>query len=88
MSLKLHVLLLVMFIVFSYLNCCIFTYIFCKGTLSDMPAVNTFAMYAAVAVLVDFILQITAFIALLSLDDKRYKVSVHNLQNTNIKNYQ
>ncbi|GLV43405.1 Niemann-Pick type C-1a [Carabus blaptoides fortunei] len=45
---------------------------FAIGTLSDMPAVNTFALYAAVAVLIDFILQITAFIALLSLDDKRY----------------
>lgn len=39
-----------------------------------MPAVNTFAMYATIAVFIDFILQITAFIALLSLDDKRYQV--------------
>lgn len=36
-----------------------------------MPAVKTFALYAALAVLMDFILQITAFVALLSLDARR-----------------
>ncbi|CAH1141196.1 unnamed protein product [Phyllotreta striolata] len=47
--------------------------IFCFGigTLSTMPAVHTFAMYATLAILLDFILQITAFVALLSLDDQR-----------------
>lgn len=40
-----------------------------------MPAVHTFAMYATIAILLDFILQITAFVALLSLDEQRYEVS-------------
>uniref|UniRef100_A0A1B0D1E4 Uncharacterized protein n=1 Tax=Phlebotomus papatasi TaxID=29031 RepID=A0A1B0D1E4_PHLPP len=49
--------------------------IFCFGigTLSNMPAVHTFAMYAAVALLIDFILQLTAFVALMSLDQMRYE---------------
>lgn len=41
------------------------------GALSTMPAVKTFALYAALAVLMDFILQMTAFVALLSLDASR-----------------
>ncbi|KAM3610337.1 uncharacterized protein V6R79_002489 [Siganus canaliculatus] len=41
---------------------------FFLGALSTMPAVKTFALYAALAVLMDFILQMTAFVALLSLD--------------------
>lgn len=36
-----------------------------------MPAVKAFALYAALAVLMDFILQMTAFVALLSLDARR-----------------
>lgn len=36
-----------------------------------MPAVKSFALYAALAVLMDFILQISAFVALLSLDCRR-----------------
>uniref|UniRef100_A0A7G3ABJ9 Putative cholesterol transport protein n=1 Tax=Lutzomyia longipalpis TaxID=7200 RepID=A0A7G3ABJ9_LUTLO len=49
--------------------------IFCFGigALSNMPAVHTFAMYAAVALLIDFILQLTAFVALMSLDQRRYE---------------
>uniref|UniRef100_A0A3B4VJF4 NPC1 like intracellular cholesterol transporter 1 n=1 Tax=Seriola dumerili TaxID=41447 RepID=A0A3B4VJF4_SERDU len=39
--------------------------------LSTMPAVKSFALYAALAVLMDFILQMTAFVALLSLDARR-----------------
>lgn len=39
-----------------------------------MPAINTFAGYAAVAILINFILQITLFVALLSLDTKRRNV--------------
>ncbi|MEQ2175570.1 hypothetical protein GOODEAATRI_019186, partial [Goodea atripinnis] len=39
--------------------------------LSTMPAVKSFALYAALAVLMDFVLQITAFVALLSLDARR-----------------
>ncbi|XP_028655809.2 NPC1-like intracellular cholesterol transporter 1 [Erpetoichthys calabaricus] len=44
---------------------------FFLGALSTMPAVKTFALYAALAVLFDFLLQMTAFVALLSLDAKR-----------------
>ncbi|XP_047362414.1 NPC intracellular cholesterol transporter 1 homolog 1b-like [Vespa velutina] len=44
---------------------------FLIGTLSSMPAVNTFAMYASLSILINFILQITAFISLLSLDSRR-----------------
>lgn len=36
-----------------------------------MPAVKSFALYAALAVFMDFILQMTAFVALLSLDARR-----------------
>lgn len=41
------------------------------GALSTMPAVKSFALYAALAVLMDFVLQMTAFVALLSLDARR-----------------
>ncbi|KAJ8339483.1 hypothetical protein SKAU_G00362690 [Synaphobranchus kaupii] len=44
---------------------------FFLGALSSMPAVKSFALYAALAVLMDFVLQITAFVALLSLDARR-----------------
>ncbi|KAI1900901.1 hypothetical protein AGOR_G00054610 [Albula goreensis] len=44
---------------------------FFLGALSTMPAVKSFALYAALAVLMDFILQMTAFVALLSLDSRR-----------------
>ncbi|KAJ8952599.1 hypothetical protein NQ318_004146 [Aromia moschata] len=46
---------------------------FAIATLSSMPAVHTFAVYATVAVLFNFFLQITAFVALLSLDQERYE---------------
>lgn len=46
--------------------CCFFL-----GGLSDMPAVRAFALYAGVALLFDFLLQITCFVSLLSLDSKR-----------------
>ena len=39
--------------------------------MSTMPAVRVFSQYAAVAVLVDFLLQITCFVALMALDAKR-----------------
>ncbi|XP_055608436.1 NPC intracellular cholesterol transporter 1 homolog 1b [Uranotaenia lowii] len=48
-------------------ECCCFAI----GGLSPMPAVNTFAWYATVALLVDFLLQITAFVALMALDEQR-----------------
>uniref|UniRef100_A0A3P9K427 NPC1 like intracellular cholesterol transporter 1 n=2 Tax=Oryzias latipes TaxID=8090 RepID=A0A3P9K427_ORYLA len=44
---------------------------FFLGALSTMPAVRSFALYAALAVLMDFALQMTAFVALLSLDARR-----------------
>ena len=44
------------------------------GALSDMPAVKTFALYATVALLLDFLFQITCFVSLLALDDRRYEV--------------
>lgn len=42
-----------------------------QGALSTMPAVKSFALYAAMAILLDFALQMTAFVALLSLDCRR-----------------
>nr|XP_057925789.1 NPC1-like intracellular cholesterol transporter 1 [Doryrhamphus excisus] len=44
---------------------------FFLGALSTMPAVKSFALYAALAVLMDFVLQMTAFVSLLSLDARR-----------------
>ncbi|XP_076221530.1 NPC intracellular cholesterol transporter 1 homolog 1b isoform X2 [Nomia melanderi] len=44
---------------------------FLIGTLSSMPAVNTFALYASVSILINFLLQMTAFVSLLSLDAHR-----------------
>lgn len=49
------------------------TFCFFIGALSDMPAVKTFAYYATVAVLLNFIFQITAFVALIALDEKRLR---------------
>ncbi|XP_063704530.1 NPC intracellular cholesterol transporter 1 homolog 1b [Culicoides brevitarsis] len=43
------------------------------GALSDMPAVKTFAYYATVAIFLDFLFQITAFLALMCLDEKRVR---------------
>lgn len=47
-------------------SCCFFL-----GGLSDMPAVKAFALYAGMALLIDFLLQITCFVSLLSLDSLR-----------------
>ena len=41
-----------------------------------MPAVRVFSQYASLAVFIDFLLQISAFVALLALDANRQKVSV------------
>jgi len=46
---------------------------FLIGALTDMPAVKTFALYATVALLLDFLFQITCFVSLLALDDRRYE---------------
>ncbi|XP_076222657.1 Niemann-Pick type C-1a isoform X4 [Nomia melanderi] len=47
-------------------SCCFFL-----GGLSDMPAVKAFALYAGMALLVDFLLQVTCFVSLLALDTIR-----------------
>ncbi|XP_046748991.1 NPC intracellular cholesterol transporter 1 isoform X2 [Diprion similis] len=47
-------------------SCCFFL-----GGLSDMPAVRAFALYAGMALLIDFLLQITCFVSLLALDTIR-----------------
>lgn len=47
-------------------SCCFFL-----GGLSDMPAVRAFALYAGMALIIDFLLQITCFVSLLALDTVR-----------------
>lgn len=47
------------------------------GALSVMPAVHTFSLFAGMAVLIDFLLQITCFVSLLGLDVKRQEVSCY-----------
>ncbi|XP_054841325.1 NPC intracellular cholesterol transporter 1 [Eublepharis macularius] len=47
------------------------TVAFFLGVLSPMPAVRTFSLFAAVAVFIDFLLQVTCFVSLLGLDVKR-----------------
>ncbi|KAE9603499.1 putative protein patched/dispatched [Lupinus albus] len=44
---------------------------FAVGSFISMPACRVFSMYAALAVLLDFILQVTAFVALIVLDSLR-----------------
>lgn len=47
---------------------------FAIGSVTEMPAVKTFALYAAVAIFFNFVLQITAFVALMAIDQYRYDV--------------
>ncbi|XP_060762393.1 NPC intracellular cholesterol transporter 1 isoform X2 [Neoarius graeffei] len=47
------------------------TVAFSLGALSYMPAVRTFSLFAGLAVLIDFLLQISCFVSLLGLDIKR-----------------
>lgn len=54
---------------------CIFNKFICAGALSDMPAVRAFALYAGMALLLDFLFQITCFVSLLTLDMERQRVS-------------
>jgi hypothetical protein len=42
-----------------------------------MPAVKAFALYAGMALLLDFLLQMTCFIGLFSLDTARQEVNFH-----------
>ena len=44
---------------------------FHSGALSSMPAVHTFSIYASVAVALNFLLQVTLLIAVVTLDAKR-----------------
>ncbi|KAL8568619.1 hypothetical protein ACOMHN_032275 [Nucella lapillus] len=44
---------------------------FFLGGLTDMPAVKMFSLYAAMAVLFDFLLQISCFVSLMTLDARR-----------------
>lgn len=46
------------------------------GALTPMPAVRTFALTSGFAVVLDFLLQVSAFVALLSLDSRRQEVGV------------
>ncbi|BFZ21461.1 hypothetical protein BsWGS_24500 [Bradybaena similaris] len=48
---------------------------FFLGALTEMPAVKVFSLYAAMAVLIDFLLQISIFVALLTLDAKRQEAN-------------
>lgn len=41
-----------------------------------MPAVRAFALYAGMALLIDFLFQITCFVSLLALDSRRQAVSI------------
>ena len=47
------------------------TMAFLLGALTPMPAVHLFALYAAMAVFINFLLQITCFVALMTVDCKR-----------------
>ena len=47
---------------------------FLLGAISTMPAVRTFSLYAGVAVFFNFLLQISVFLAALSLDARRQLV--------------
>ncbi|XP_046525061.1 NPC1-like intracellular cholesterol transporter 1 isoform X1 [Equus quagga] len=48
---------------------------FFLGALTSMPAVRTFALTSGFAVILDFLLQMSAFVALLSLDCRRQEAS-------------
>ncbi|XP_075457835.1 NPC1-like intracellular cholesterol transporter 1 isoform X2 [Ascaphus truei] len=52
---------------------------FFLGALTPMPAVRTFALNAALAILLDFLLQISMFVALVSLDTKRQEDSRYDV---------
>lgn len=52
------------------------TVAFALGALVGMPAVRNFALYAAVATLINALLQVTVFVAAMSLDQRRIEVSL------------
>ncbi len=47
------------------------SFAFCRGALTRMPAVEAFAFYSAVAILADYVLQITCLAAMIVLDSER-----------------
>lgn len=51
---------------------------FLLGSLTPMPAVKIFTLYAAVAIFIDFLLQITCFVSLMTLDFKREAAKRYN----------
>lgn len=51
---------------------------FLLGALTPMPAVRIFSLYAALAVFIDFILQITCFVSLMTLDCRRELANRYN----------
>ncbi|KAI9144575.1 sterol-sensing domain of SREBP cleavage-activation-domain-containing protein [Paraphysoderma sedebokerense] len=48
---------------------------FAIGGLVDMPAVSSFSKYAAAAILVDFMLQVTCFVSFMALDARKVEAS-------------
>jgi len=52
---------------------------FLLGALTPMPAVRIFSLYAALAVFIDFLLQITCFVSLMTLDCRRELSKRYNL---------
>lgn len=52
---------------------------FVLGTLTPMPAVKIFSLYASLSVFISFILQITCFVSLMTLDCKRELSNRYNL---------
>jgi Niemann-Pick C1 protein len=67
-----------------FLTCATETVAFAIGGFVPMPAVSTFSLYAAVAIVTDFILQVTCFITFLALDSNRRNVSVYGFYNLEI----
>ena len=52
---------------------------FVLGALTPMPAVKIFSLYAAIAVFIDFVLQITCFVSLMTLDCRRELAKRYNM---------
>ncbi|QQP55526.1 Uncharacterized protein FKW44_008742, partial [Caligus rogercresseyi] len=52
---------------------------FFLGAISDMPAVRAFALYAGMALLIDFLMQVTCFISLISLDMSRQNENYYDI---------
>lgn len=49
-----------------------------------MPAVRTFALTSGLAIILDFLLQVSAFVALLSLDSRRQEVGLGQAPGTHL----